>query len=489
MNRKKATIIFVLSALLSVSFLVLTFLSTGFEHSKFANIISYILIGLWIVSIFVLIYTSLAFILAFTNETKNTEFVPEDMKDYSDLPEYKGSQTFFVNLPVKGIFLAILGIALASFFSLSTSDADVDGGLIVRLFVLTALYIYWLGKYLTRFMRIKAEGIYFYSLLNGPKQFFPWDKIKSIGISPAPAGPGTAGYLYISTRETNEIVKIKKYTNSKIRVMISFRPRAVHCILKYYKGHINYLGCNKAWQKYVLRLRNMPLDSYRRYDTKSEEKLKVKIVPAANAAPIAAALSAKPDSISAATTAKSAPKSAKLYVRSADDLTYSQKDVFFFSTPAHRWALAACTLFFVMGSIGIDAYSGQDALYAWVISAALLFALAKAHSRKMTVAKEGIFFKNYLRNKSYFFPWADIKSIGISKYYGDEPALSEFFYVSRDNIGDYVDISKYTENRDIFMIIFQPRAVQSIKQHYRKKMNNVDEHKKWIRYTRRHNKQ
>ncbi|MEX1376531.1 MAG: hypothetical protein AB1Z23_03545 [Eubacteriales bacterium] len=450
---KRASKIFVISIAVFLAIVVIALLNLFVMEVPNANIVI-ALPTLILVSFVETVAAYVFFYNAAKGTPRNTANTPEDMKDISDLPEYIGHDIFFGGNPKTGKFLFACECIFVLLIILGQINPTFYILLSMNIFLVILVQVFMI-KHLMKRMTIKQDGIYYYNFFGIVKYYFPWDNIKSIGISESKYKTSRVGFLYVSSRETKEILKIRQYTESRVRVMIAFRPSAVHCIMKYYKGHIHNLDNNKKWHEYVRKMRQKPVDDV--------------LQPMENVA----AAAAPPIQEKAQTVNEK---------RYTGRLTYTPKDQFYFATPASRRILWICGSLFVLCSIGIDAFSGEDAIFAYLITAIFAFSLAKAYSRKMTVAKEGIFFKNYVRNKTYFFAWTDIKSIGISEYYGDKPALNEFLYISKGKMDELADIPRYMENENICMIMFQPKAAARIKMHHGRKISNLEWQRKWKRY-------
>ena len=179
----------------------------------------------------------------------------------NDIPEYSGSNIFYVLSFSKRIFPVIFSIFMGLFvlaFSLVvlfTSDSVISqlGG--IGLFL---MYIIAWGSTIIKSyqkIRINDDGVTMYSKLLRKLKFFKWQDIERIHIFTElfPTSKSTISF-FISTNSEVEFAPINVLANSPEYMVIQNQPEIIHCIMKYYKGTIENLNLEKNWKIYISKL-------------------------------------------------------------------------------------------------------------------------------------------------------------------------------------------------------------------------------------------
>lgn len=183
---------------------------------------------------------------------------------YDTLPGYNGKNIFNTNgfyLEKIGIvfFSIFTGISILAFLYLAIKDSDPYAllGVVFIAFILPSICLisYWLSS--DKRVLINEEGVKLCRKVDGEDKtrFFPWENIKVIGLSVAPSGRRISwGYLYFTTKELKKDRVIPQYFEKPYVIMLKYRPKVAHCILKYWDKEIRNLEAMKNWKRYIDRL-------------------------------------------------------------------------------------------------------------------------------------------------------------------------------------------------------------------------------------------
>jgi len=180
---------------------------------------------------------------------------------YETLPEYTGKSSFvpkgmYLEKVFVYFFIGLIALAEGAFIYLLIVDFQLSGFIYMlvfpALFTFICLISYWLSS--ERQVQIDETG---FTLLLEKEvvRFFPWDKIKTIGLSVGLEGKRISwGYLYFTTKELKRDRVIVDYFEKPHTIMLKYRPKVVHCILKYWDKEIRNLESMKNWLRYINKL-------------------------------------------------------------------------------------------------------------------------------------------------------------------------------------------------------------------------------------------
>ncbi len=191
-------------------------------------------------------------------EIKGTEY-------YQYLPEYRGKNTFVPS----GLFLEKIAIIIFSVMSFLPTIGFIyiavrDNDLTVLIYIFFTLLIVpgvCLLSYLLSLKRkvtIDEDGVKLRRKKNGKikTRFFSWDDVKVIALSVSPEGKRISwGYIYFTTKEIKKDRVIIEYFEKPYVIMLKYRPKVVHCVLKYWNKEIRNLEAMKNWKRYIDKIK------------------------------------------------------------------------------------------------------------------------------------------------------------------------------------------------------------------------------------------
>lgn len=180
--------------------------------------------------------------------------------NYKDIPEYKDKGKFNIDSAFLKFFsfLIILSFVLMIIIFNATQFSDGNGEykaytivVTIALFALLAFVI----RALYRKVFIDKYGVKLINNGLNTKRFFSWDEIKAIGIGISPFGARpTSGFLFFTTKDIKDDLVIPLYLEGSDIIVVTYRPKITHCILKYWDGEIKNLDTQKSWIKYINKL-------------------------------------------------------------------------------------------------------------------------------------------------------------------------------------------------------------------------------------------
>lgn len=180
--------------------------------------------------------------------------------DYSEMSKYKGREFFKME---KKSFTAIASFCLATLFSIFIVGVILIGDPFLHevkgyLFIGIITVPYAVGNFIVQCIYIRVQitelGVF---LLKGKirTNFIKWDKIKAIGISTNFLGRNTRfAFIYFTKIKIKNTMSINIYEEKDDILMLRYRPKVIHCIMKYWDGEIKNLDTQKSWLKYINKL-------------------------------------------------------------------------------------------------------------------------------------------------------------------------------------------------------------------------------------------
>lgn len=191
------------------------------------------------------------------DEIKGTEY-------YSTLPEYSGRNKFvtssiFLRKGVIVFFSVVSLIFVIVLLNIIITDYDALALWAMVCIVLALPIVCFISHYtaLDKSVLISEEGVKLCKVVGGENEdlFFTWEEIKTIGLSVAPSGRRISwGYMYFTTKEIKRDKIIPQYFEKPYVIVIKYRPKIVHCTLKYWDKEIRNLEAMKNWKRYIHRL-------------------------------------------------------------------------------------------------------------------------------------------------------------------------------------------------------------------------------------------
>lgn len=157
----------------------------------------------------------------------------------------------FQGIFIFGIVLIIVLLAVTEFSARNGEYKEYIIAVAIGLFVFPAFMM--IAFY--RKVFIDEYGVKLINNSLNTKRFFSWDEIKAIGIGISPFGARpTSGFLFFTTKDIKEDLVIPSYLEGPDIIVVTYRPKITHCILKYWDGEIKNLDTQKSWIKYINKL-------------------------------------------------------------------------------------------------------------------------------------------------------------------------------------------------------------------------------------------